>query len=104
MTSRKKPRGLFDTRSLPYHGERARPGCVLVYDVTGCGEFPFDMLRYDTAIPAYEVDARNMGFNGVECGYKESQRTIRLIAQGCTPKRWESFTWHVGLTVEEKQA
>ena len=83
----KHPRNRILIADIPYNGMRARPKCELFYYVAGSGEFPHDMLRYDSAIPATEDDARRMSGHG--------QRTVEMRAQGCTPMRWKSFGWTV---------
>jgi len=70
------------------------------YEVSGHGEFPLDMLRYDTAWPAYEAEIhlfdppRPSGTNRAE--YLKP-RTIRLRSnRQPTAARWASFGWNVG--------
>lgn len=81
-----KARGPIALEWIAYTGERARPGCVLRYRVSGRGQFPTDMLRYD--------DARIVG------GDAPTER-LRAVTEfeidggGCTPERWRSFGWSV---------
>ena len=58
--------------------------------VRGRGEFPFDMLRYDTCYPASPVDSA-----GLYGGWDAEGRTVQLITNGqtFTPDRWRSFGW-----------
>lgn len=81
-----KPRGPIALDHIAYTGERARPGCVLRYRVSGRGIFPADMLRYDTA----EVVGQPVP--------EERLREVTEFAiegNGCTPARWSSFGWSV---------
>src|SRR5215475_13664006 len=76
-----------------------RPKTVYEYFVSGTGEFPWDMLRYDAAWPVDSNDAANMGLgfhdNGM-AAYKEV-RSVRLRSyKPPTVARWSSFTWSVG--------
>lgn len=69
------------------------------FTVSGRGEFPWDMLRYDDAFPA---DAESAAALPRPPGtLKESRRQIRLATHrrgGPTIARWQSFNWscHVG--------
>jgi hypothetical protein len=81
---------------------------VVTYKVTGFGEFPWDMLRYDRSSPYSEAgDSYRMSrVNGDE-------RTIKLVTyvespsvvkKGFCPcrQRWDSFGWSVSeITVEK---
>src|SRR5258706_11113510 len=81
---------------------RARRTIVSTFTVSGGGEFPFDMLRYDGCYPASEQEARKLG-----C-YCQGLREARVIDQprfsvelrtchrfAPTTARWESFLWKV---------
>jgi hypothetical protein len=58
------------------------------FGVTGTGQFPFDMLRYDLCWPSSEFDSRLLGAS--------HQRTIILKGLKLpTAARWESFGWRV---------
>jgi hypothetical protein len=63
-----------------------RPRIIYEYWVTGKGEFPYDMLRYDRAWPVErvgEIEKRNM-------------RSIMLRSYNePTLARWASFLWSV---------
>jgi len=59
------------------------------YKVTGTGDFPWDMLRYDRVYPIsdpspsrYDEDKR----------WREV-RTVEVKGEACTPDRWASFLW-----------
>jgi len=84
---------------------------VVTYKVTGCGEFPWDMLRYDRSSPYSEADSYRMNCSGPLMGQPE--RTIKLITyieslavrkNGFHPcvKLWESFGWCVSEISVEK--
>jgi hypothetical protein len=60
--------------------------------VEGAGDFPIDMLRYDSAFPFEQTDAG--------CMLRREKRRVVLVRRGVdvgsgTPARWESFTWKV---------
>ncbi len=60
-----------------------------VYVVTGDGEFPFDMLRYDAAFPSGPIDADQMTAG-------RQNRSVKLIGyREPTLGRWASFGWSV---------
>ena len=62
-------------------------------EVTGNGEFPFDMLRYDACWAVDQTDAGRMSM------HSRSLRTVRVRSYSpssvstFTPARWESFGW-----------
>lgn len=60
--------------------------------VEGSGEFPFDMLRYDSCWPATAEDAAKL-----QSFYRDKRR-VELRSDGYmtpTPERWASFNWRV---------
>ena len=80
---------------------------VVIYKVTGFGEFPWDMLRYDRSSPYSAIrDSYWLNRSG-------EYRTIQLIThvespsvvkKGSRPcrQRWDSFGWCVSeITVEK---
>ena len=80
---------------------------VVTYKVTGLGEFPWDMLRYDRSSPYSEIR------DSYWLNRPREQRTIQLVTyieslnvrkngfQPCVA-RWESFGWQVSeITVEK---
>jgi len=76
-----------------------RPRWVYEYYVTGTGEFPWDMLRYDACWPADSTEAYKMGvgFWGKDDAYSR-RRSIKLRSyRAPTVDRWSSFTWSVGV-------
>lgn len=67
---------------------------VFVVEVEGSGEFPFDMLRYDSCVPATGEDAGKLHH------YHDELRRVRLLMHevgrgGPTVGRWQSFGWKV---------
>lgn len=67
--------------------------------VEGRGDFPFDMLRYNSCFPLEETDA-----NRIE--RSTERRRIVLCRRSAnddpgTPARWESFSWKVLLGTTE---
>ncbi len=65
------------------------------FHVTGSGDFPFDMLRYDGCYPARETDAAKLPWCILNV------RTIRLVKVGVDRtwepcrERWAAFRWRV---------
>jgi hypothetical protein len=65
------------------------------FRVTGMGEFPLDMLRYDHCWPATETDAASAE------GPRHCPRTVAIVRdirqKGDVPtaSRWHSFGWDV---------
>ncbi len=60
--------------------------------VEGAGDFPLDMLRYDSACPYREVDSHAMA--------REGRRRLALVRRAvnslpATHARWLSFGWTV---------
>lgn len=66
--------------------------------VEGSGDFPFDMLRYDSCVPLDEQDARAI---------ERSERRRIVLARravnddGGTPGRWASFGWRRVLVTDD---
>jgi len=69
---------------------------VLTFTVTGRGQFPVDMLRFDCCFPA---DPSAVAV--ITQGYNEKRVTVQLCAYlragdiAPTPERWASFGWAV---------
>lgn len=71
-------------------GRRSKSAFESTFTVTGRGEFPHDMLRYDSCWPYSISDAARMA--GTE------RRTIKLQTgqlNSPTVARWDSFGWKV---------
>lgn len=71
-----------------------------ILSVTGSGEFPFDMLRYDSCHPHEESDSALLG----EAHQESREVTLRRFSPSgrpATSERWASFGWR-GLS--ERQA
>lgn len=68
----------------------------LLIRVRGGGLFPIDMLRYDRAFPASEIDSNKINdtIRGDTRGPVEIE--VRVTAN-CSPtsRRWQSFNWTV---------
>lgn len=62
------------------------------FTVTGFGDFPFDMLRYDRCSPLTSDDARS-----IANASKHAKPQIRLVSHLKSPTegRWQSFGWSV---------
>ena len=70
-----------------------RPKTLYEYYVTGRGDFPLDMLRYDGAWPASGEDAARL----VLLDDRRSNRSVKLRSYNApTLARWMSFGWSVG--------
>jgi hypothetical protein len=73
-----------------------RPKKRYRYVVTGKGQFPFDMLRYDRACPWSSDDARKLGAWPVDETFLKP-RSIEMTSHNPpTIARWASFNWSVG--------
>jgi hypothetical protein len=87
------------------------PKTIKVYEkfivVEGWGDFPIDMLRYDSAFPLTEEDSAIAQTLGV---WGHGRRCVALIVRslnnlGPTEGRWASFTWKVvGVFAERHDA
>jgi hypothetical protein len=63
-----------------------------IFVVSGTGEFPIDMLRYDRATPSSSADSAviQRSFRG------RDYRAVRLTSEKApTVGRWESYGWKV---------
>lgn len=61
-----------------------------LFTVEGRGEFPLDMLRYDSCYPRFVEDVTKMRGN--------ERRSIAMVTQSQfapTAGRWKSFGWKV---------
>ena len=73
------------------------------FTVRGKGDFPIDMLRYDSCYPATGVDAAAIEATKDRFADAESRRKVREIKLysisrtmvGPTNDRWASFMWSV---------
>lgn len=75
------------------------PQSVQVYTVTGVGEFPMDMLRYDASWPSRgeDVTAITQSLMRRRTDKRHERYTVRLNAlRAPTEGRWASFGWTVG--------
>ena len=67
------------------------------FEVVGRGDFPVDMLRYDSAFPADGNAVDAIAFR-VERENWRQERTVRLGSYRSTEPtigRWNSFGWRV---------
>lgn len=61
------------------------------YEVTGRGQFPFDMLRYDRCWPTHESEAGKLADH-----YGTVRGTFQITGYSePTVGRWQSFGWTV---------
>jgi hypothetical protein len=63
------------------------------FKVEGSGEFPVDMLRYDTCFPLTENDAHVIAL-------QRGTRQVTLVRRSLVPTeptagRWQSFGWRI---------
>lgn len=66
------------------------------FTVVGKGEFPFDMLRYDSCWPKSETrDAAMLAPYRKGEAYREGRRITLVGLREPTEGRWESFGWRV---------
>jgi hypothetical protein len=74
------------------------------FTVRGCGDFPFDMLRYDRCYPASELESDGLDNNRVTHCHEHfnKPREVKLarwveLKTGAIPTtdRWRSFGWTV---------
>lgn len=75
-----------------------RPRYTYTYWVTGTGDFPYDMLRYDAAWPSAPDDAQKLGWSYADPNAPRDQhrRSVMLRSNSePTIDRWASFTWSV---------
>lgn len=75
------------------------PQRVQAYTVTGVGEFPMDMLRYDASWPSRgeDVTAITRSLTHRRGEHSREKYTVRLNAlRAPTEGRWFSFGWTVG--------
>ena len=75
---------------------------LYLFTVTGAGEFPFDMLRYDRCWPEREGETHKLGSG--QPGFRTAGvRSVEMVSlRGPTVARWASFGWKVGDTVQER--
>ena len=64
------------------------------FEVTGKGQFPFDMLRYDQCFPLYQSDSQIMRYPS------DDDQVVALGHWGPsswepTKARWRSYHWTV---------
>ena len=82
------------------------------FEVTGRGEFPWDMLRYDSCWPQTSDDVAKITPHYSDYSVRDDvgdhdhdilgRRTVKLVTTRhlkrdfpITPARWDSFTWTV---------
>ena len=66
--------------------------------VTGTGQFPMDMLRYDEAEILNHNDRERVAGEQATCEQnyvRIPRRTIAVRGERCTDLRWNSFGWGV---------
>lgn len=64
------------------------------FEVTGEGNFPLDMLRYDTCYPSTQMDVSLMGLTSLRVLFLS--RRVQNRNDQPTIERWKSFGWTVG--------
>jgi hypothetical protein len=65
--------------------------------VEGRQAFPVDMLRYDSCLPAREVDSYEIARRVESGGNIRARRVVilRALSSRTSAERWESFGYHV---------
>lgn len=71
----------------------AKRAKLIKFKVTGSGEFPFDMLRYDRCWPATEADSYRIRGAGGRDMRTVTLATIRNADRQPMFGRWKSFGW-----------
>lgn len=79
------------------HKPKAQPYYRFTLTITIKGRVPFDMMRYDNAVPASQEDAANL--DRIARG-SASHFAVRFVcfmphADGPAVERWQSFGHHV---------
>ena len=63
------------------------------FAVEGAGQFPIDMLRYDSCHPRTSADAAAIEERGRRKVHLTGYHHTKHLP--CTPERWRSFNWKV---------
>lgn len=66
-----------------------------LFTVEGVGEFPYDMLRYDSCWPATQRDVPVMTQPALSPGIYDKRSVQLRGVQPPTEARWASFGWTV---------
>jgi len=70
---------------------------IVRFTVSGRGDFPFDMLRYDACFPVRPEDARDLEGREQRTLLLESRSQTHGAPMAPTLERWRSFGWVVEL-------
>jgi hypothetical protein len=70
--------------------------------VEGSGEFPYDMLRYDSCCPDTETDTHRMERQEQEELRRVVLRRFSVSGQLATEARWRSHVWRVVLETPDR--
>ena len=62
------------------------------FTVKGAGEFPIDMLRYDSCYPLSQEDVNKFWWDEVR---EVTLISVKRCKSGPTEGRWNSFGWKV---------
>ena len=80
----------------------ARPNVLYIYWVTGNGDFPIDMLRYDCCWPSENAARMCLDTYSSTREDRMKLRTIKMHSyKEPTIDRWSSFGWSVGFRSAE---
>jgi hypothetical protein len=65
------------------------------FTVTGNGQFPTDMLRYDACYPVDETNGNIAPYRADSSIYRETRSVNLKSAHEPTEGRWNSFGWRI---------
>jgi hypothetical protein len=69
-----------------------------VIHVAGSGEFPLDMLRYDSCVPRAQADVARLDYHGRDVSlFRIVELYMFSTSSDALPTRtrWQSYGWHV---------
>lgn len=72
------------------------------YAVTGHGDFPVDMLRYDAAYPATTSAVTGITDRAPGARWAETRSVMLRSWKKPTKDRWNSFGWAISEVQEQK--
>lgn len=67
----------------------------LIVTVSGTGDFPVDMLRYDRCTPEHETDSGLIARSFAPLYSEKLQINLLYVDREPTEARWKSFSWEI---------